>query len=285
LSVEYHLYKCRSILKRIKHENILAISLRLYVPLTYSGIRMNMDILSSQDNKQVNTYTANRSASLRKKLFIWQEECLDVWFENNCRGIINVVTGAGKTVFALGAIARLESMLADDSGRILKIKIVVPKIFLANQWSQVLKEDLGVSNTDIGIFSGVRKDPYHRRFMIYVVNSARNTLSQHIAEDYQNNNPILLIADECHHYGSDENAHIFDFVSTIPEFDATSKYFSLGLSATPKTTNYNEKIVPALGPEIFKYGFEDALNAKVINNFAIFNIKLNFSKLELGGIF
>ena len=215
-----------------------------------------------------------------KKLFEWQEECLDIWFKNDCRGIINVVTGAGKTVLALGAIARLENMLEIDTGPIIKVKIIVPKVFLANQWNQVLKEELGVSKDDIGIFSGVRKDPYHRKFMIYVVNSARYTLTQHIVEDYQNKNPILLIADECHHYGSEENAHIFDFISKIPEFLVSSRYFSLGLSATPETINFEERIVPALGPEIFKYGFADALNAKVINNFAIFNIKLNFSRIE-----
>jgi len=239
-----------------------------------------MDLFINQDKKREKTTTTNSSGALRKKMFKWQEECLDIWFGNDCRGIINVVTGAGKTVFALGAIARLENMLANDTGLILKVKIIVPKVFLANQWNHVLKEDLGVSKDDIGIFSGARKDPYHRKFMIYVVNSARYTLSQHIAEDYQNKNPILLIADECHHYGSEENAHIFDFVSKIPEFSSSSRYFSLGLSATPETINFEERIVPVLGPEIYKYGFADALNAKVINNFAIFNIKLNFSHIE-----
>ena len=238
-----------------------------------------MDLFINQDKKRENM-ASECSSPLQKRMFEWQEECLDIWFGNDCRGIINVVTGAGKTVFALGAIARLENMLANDTDRVLKVKIIVPKVFLANQWNQVLREDLGVLKEDIGIFSGARKDPYHRKFMIYVVNSARYTLTQHIAEDFQNKNPILLIADECHHYGSKENAHIFDFASKIPELSSSSGYFSLGLSATPETINFKERIVPALGPEIFKYGFAEALNAKVINNFAIFNIKLNFSHIE-----
>ncbi len=239
-----------------------------------------MELFISQDKKSTDIATADNSGILEKKMFEWQEECLDIWFKNDCRGIINAVTGSGKTVLALGAIARLEKIPANEKGRILKVKIIVPKVFLANQWYQVLKEDLRVPENDIGIFSGARKDPYHRKFMIYVVNSARYTLTQHIAEDYQNKNPILLIADECHHYGSEENAHIFDFVTKIPGFILSSGYFSLGLSATPETINFDERIVPALGPEIFKYGFEDALNAKVINNFAIFNIKLNFTQIE-----
>lgn len=238
-----------------------------------------MNLFDHQEKKREKMITASPN-SLLKKLFEWQEECLDIWFENDCRGIINVVTGAGKTVFALGAVARLENMLAKEPDCILKIKIIVPKVFLAHQWNQALKEELGVLKEDIGLFSGVRKDPYHRKFMIYVVNSARYSLTQHIAEDFKNKNSILLIADECHHYGSKENAHIFDFASTIPEISSSSRYFSLGLSATPETINFEERIVPVLGPEIFKYGFSEALNAKVINNFAIFNIKLNFNSIE-----
>ena len=37
-----------------------------------------------------------------KTLFPWQQKCLALWFKNGCRGIVNVVTGAGKTLLALG---------------------------------------------------------------------------------------------------------------------------------------------------------------------------------------
>ncbi|MDD3269729.1 MAG: DEAD/DEAH box helicase [Syntrophomonadaceae bacterium] len=223
---------------------------------------------------------SNIYGSLRKNLFPWQVECLNVWFQNQGQGIVNVVTGAGKTVLALGAIARLEYALSSEPVHCLKIKIVVPKVFLANQWAQILQDDLAVPREDIGIYSGAHKDLPHRKYMIYVVNSARYTLARHLLEDYREGNAILLIADECHHYSSPENSRIFDFTKYFPAGVSPSRYYALGLSATPETAAYQEKLVPALGPEIFKYGFADALNANIISSFSIFNLKLKFTQYE-----
>ena len=223
--------------------------------------------------------TSNVYGRVKKTLFAWQKECLDIWFDNHCKGVVNVVTGAGKTILALGAIARLEYIYAEQAP-CLKIKIVVPKVFLANQWIKSLQDDLAVSKKDIGVYSGVHKDPPSRKYMIYVVNSARTTLAQHILNDYHHGSSILLIADECHHYCSPENSRIFEFIAQIPLKDQALRYYALGLSATPETATYNETLLPALGPEIYKYSFVEALNANIISSFAIFNIKLNFTPAE-----
>ncbi len=223
--------------------------------------------------------TARVYGQLKKKLFTWQEECLDIWFDNQCKGVVNVVTGAGKTILALGAIARLEYIHQKPSSA-LKIKIIVPKVFLANQWVKSLQDDLAVSRDDIGVYSGVHKDPPSRKYMIYVVNSARATLAQQILSDYHQGSTILLIADECHHYCSPENSRIFDFIAQIPSQGQATRYYALGLSATPETATFNETLLPALGPEIYKYSFVEALNADIISPFAIFNIKLNFTPDE-----
>jgi len=220
------------------------------------------------------------NTQLKKQLFSWQKECLDLWIDNQGKGIINVVTGAGKTILALGAIARLESVLSPEQTPCLKIKIVVPKVFLANQWVQSLQEDLDAAKEDIGIYSGVHKDPPTRKYMVYVVNSARHTLAQHLLDDFHKGNSILLIADECHHYSSPENSRIFDYISQIQTKTQGPHYYALGLSATPETVNFNEKLVPALGQEIFKYGFTEALNDNIISSFAIFNMKLKFTPDE-----
>ena len=45
------------------------------------------------------------------RLYDWQEECLDRWFANNGRGIVQAVTGSGKTLLALTAANRLEKTL------------------------------------------------------------------------------------------------------------------------------------------------------------------------------
>ena len=37
------------------------------------------------------------------ELYAWQKACLKQWNKNRYHGIVNVVTGAGKTVLALAA--------------------------------------------------------------------------------------------------------------------------------------------------------------------------------------
>src|SRR5215213_2972189 len=38
----------------------------------------------------------------------WQQQCVDAWFDNGKRGVIKVVTGAGKTILALAIAERLQ---------------------------------------------------------------------------------------------------------------------------------------------------------------------------------
>lgn len=239
-----------------------------------------MPFLDKQTSSESIKSSPSFYSQVKKPLFAWQKECLDIWFQNRGKGVVNVVTGAGKTILALGAIARLEYSLPKEQASALKIKVVVPKVFLANQWVKSLQDDLAVSKDDIGVYSGLHKDPPSRKYMIYVVNSARTTLSQHILTDYHQGSSILLIADECHHYSSPENSRIFDFIAQISIKDQAPHYYALGLSATPKTATFNETLLLTLGPEIYKYSFVEALNANIISPFAIFNIKLNFTPDE-----
>lgn len=239
-----------------------------------------MPFFHKQTSAEAAEPTADVYGQVKKPLFAWQKECLDIWFHNQGKGVVNVVTGAGKTILALGAIARLEYILLTEQAPALKIKIVVPKVFLANQWVKSLQDDLAVSRDDIGVYSGMRKDPPSRKYMIYVVNSARTTLSLQILSDYHQGSSILLIADECHHYCSPENSRIFEFITQIPSKDQATRYYALGLSATPETATFNETLLPALGPEIYKYSFVEALNANIISSFAIFNLKLKFTPDE-----
>ncbi|MHB8072261.1 DEAD/DEAH box helicase [Desulfosporosinus fructosivorans] len=239
-----------------------------------------MPFFHKQTSAKSTKSSPNFYSQIKKPLFTWQKECLDIWFQNRGKGVVNVVTGAGKTILALGAIARLEYLLFAEQAPTLKIKIVVPKVFLANQWAKSLQDDLAVSKDNIGVYFGLHKDPPSRKYMIYVVNSARATLSQHILDDYYQGSSIFLIADECHHYSSPENSRIFEFIAQIPLKDQAPHYYALGLSATPETATFNETLLPALGPEIYKYSFVEALNANIISSFAIFNLKLKFTPNE-----
>ncbi|MCD8105123.1 MAG: DEAD/DEAH box helicase family protein [Lachnospiraceae bacterium] len=69
-------------------------------------------------------------------LYQWQEECLERWLEGGGRGIVQAVTGSGKTRLALCAIDALEEKL----GRRVLVKIVVPTSSLMRQWARALRE-------------------------------------------------------------------------------------------------------------------------------------------------
>jgi len=196
---------------------------------------------------------------------------LDIWAQNGYRGIVNAVTGSGKTFLALSAIKKLET----ESIRKLRVKIVIPQTFLAAQWKGELKHHIGAKSAEVGIYSGKRRE-HNRKYMIYVINSARYNLARHILADINSGYSVLLIADECHHYGSTENSRIFDFYKVI---DKSAPYYSLGLSATPEIVNFNTISIP-LGREIYNYDLGKALRDRIISHFIVFNVMLNFTNKE-----
>lgn len=53
-------------------------------------------------------------------------------------------------------------------------------------------------------------------------------------------------------------------------------YYSLGLSATPYSAHFKTVLIPALGSEIYRFGFNNALSEGIINPFTVFNIALTF---------
>jgi len=223
--------------------------------------------------------TANRRQSIKKipgmntimSLYEWQTDCLKAWARNGYRGIVNAITGSGKTVLALAAVKRL----AEVSDRELRVKIVVPQTFLAAQWKDEVRRQLGANATDVGIYSGTRKDQ-GRKYTVYVINSARYSLARHVISDINDGFSVLLIADECHHYGSKENNRIFDFYKVIGE---SAPYYALGLSATPEIVDF-KAISEPLGREIYYYDLGRALRDRIISRFLLFSIRLDFKGHE-----
>jgi superfamily II DNA or RNA helicase len=112
--------------------------------------------------------------------------------------------------------------------------------------------------------------------MIYVINSARYNLARHILTDINNGHSVLLIADECHRYGSRENNRIFDFYNVL---ENDTSYYALGLSATPEIADYRAISVP-LGKEIYCYDLAKALHDRVISRFILFCVGISFTYSE-----
>jgi superfamily II DNA or RNA helicase len=206
------------------------------------------------------------------RLYPWQKDCLSRWFENNGRGVAAVATGAGKTRLALEAVRVLSKQ--SDCGE-LRVKIVVPKQFLARQWRADIMRTLNTPRSDIALFDGLIKENTNRPFVIYVINTARQKISRHILHVMLHGNRVLLICDECHHFTSDENSRVFDFYPQIPA-DAFNHYYAMGLSATPKEDTDGKAALPAIGEIIYRYNLRQASKNNITADYSVFNIRTEF---------
>lgn len=193
----------------------------------------------------------------------WQELALSKWVESGCRGIVEVVTGGGKTVFALAALRVWRE--SNPEGAVL---VLVPTQSLQDQWAIALEIEAGIPRDRICIWG---EDAWRPAclFHVMVVNTAR-TKAQWLAERV---NSLLVIADECHRYGSPENSKAI----------AVTKSASLGLTATAERDSddaLDTTLIPLLGEIIFKYNIEEAVRDEVVSDFDIVNVRAFFLPSE-----
>lgn len=194
------------------------------------------------------------------KLRSWQEEALRLWSQR-FRGVVSVVTGGGKTFFALMCVIKF--LKKHPAGQVL---VIVPTIALQDQWSIEISSVLGVNDEKISHFPDKKARP--NTFNILVINTARN-----IDKSLFLKNPSFLIVDECHKAGSNENSKALAFESCA----------ELGLSATPKRENdtgFEDFIEPKLGSIIYEYSYGEAFKDGVISNFNLTNIRTNLRGKE-----
>jgi superfamily II DNA or RNA helicase len=209
--------------------------------------------------------TSDGGWKLRLEPRAWQRGALARWSENQ-RGVVSVVTGGGKTIFAFLCIGAFRQKYKD--GHII---ILVPTVTLLDQWYVSLQTEFGVPEGDIACYSGEEKAERPARINLLVINTAR-TLVKTLAA----NKPRLLIVDECHRAGSPENAKALH-----GRFEG-----ALGLSATPEREydeGFKQYVVPAVGPVIYEYDYVQAAIDKVITPFDLVNVQIDFlphEKLE-----
>jgi superfamily II DNA or RNA helicase len=181
----------------------------------------------------------------------------------NGRGVVSVVTGAGKTAFALLAFERLRQDSPD-----LRLVVVVPTIALLDQWVVALTADLGLPASDVAAFSGESKPRKPRTANVIVINTART-----MADVVVDTSDCLFVVDECHRAGAPENAKALN----------TQARYRLGLSATPVRDfddGFERWVEPALGPIIYEYGYAEALADGVIAPLTLHNFHFSLSDAE-----
>lgn len=200
------------------------------------------------------------------RLLSWQANALAKWEAAGQRGIVEAVTGTGKTYLGMGIIHKLET-----SGQRFSPLIVVPTIPIMEQWCEKLsrvfpgKKVATIGGGTNGDFSSPLTVAVVAVINSLVLNQAKK-LNELLDHCRMGSTKSLLIADECHHYAE---APVFSKLLQFP-FDWT-----LGLSAT--VGRYE---VPGLGRVICEYKFQDACRDGLIPPFDLVNVDMKLTTRE-----
>ncbi|MDP9356766.1 MAG: DEAD/DEAH box helicase [Chloroflexota bacterium] len=155
----------------------------------------------------------------------YQDEAVAAWLQHQGRGVIVLPTGAGKTVVALMAAARLG----------LRTLVVAPTIELLHQWRAALAERLGYPLEEIGVVGGGKRTV--RDLTVITFDSA--AMPQRRLDGFG-----LLIVDEVHHLPARGYRVIAGKVNAP---------FRMGLSATPeRSDDGHEALDHLIGPIVFR---------------------------------
>jgi len=176
--------------------------------------------------------------STDRELYRWQLDALVSWLRCGRRGVIEAVTGSGKTDVAIAAAA-------DALRRGRFVLVVVPSRVLMEQWHGRLMA--AIPGAQIGRLGDSGKD----------VPAACDVLvtTRHSAAAYK---PIppgkaggLLIADECHGLGGGILRR-----ALLPQYEER-----LGLTATLERSDdaVTDLLLPYFGGICYRYGFEQAI--------------------------
>ena len=209
------------------------------------------------------------------KLYSWQEECIERWFQEKYRGTAKVVTGGGKTILALAVAQKLQNEVKSE----LRVAIVVPTVVLMHQWYDELIDKGNLPRYAIGRLGGGHKDEFKdHRILIAVLASAHKQLEQ-LVRSGRHHTRLLLIADECHRAGATQMSKVFK----------TPRAYNLGLSATPERADEedeanagydNSLLGKELGPIICDFNLRKALELGVVPRFTIRHYGIPLTQVE-----
>lgn len=178
---------------------------------------------------------------MERELYSWQKEALDVFMQTK-QLIVNVCTGAGKTIYAIEAIKRIRELDPD-----VNILIVAPKIvILETVWLKELNK-AGLGPNVVGVYYGYAHE-FSKITLTTVASIPR--LDMGIFQ--------VIIADEIHNMMSTNLLKLLRH-----KFD-----YKLGLSASIKHIDQRHwKLLEYFKYNIYEYGMRQAITDGIINKF------------------
>jgi superfamily II DNA or RNA helicase len=215
----------------------------------YGALR---DVLDSRDDAyedRVGTWSP-LSLSTTYELRDYQRDALDAWHRADRRGVVELPTGAGKTVVAIAAMVALE----------LPTLVVVPTIDLLNQWRRELEAEFDV---EVGQFGGGEQRQAPVTVSTYD--------SAYLRADEVGGDFGLVVFDEVHHLGGEGYRDIARLLAAPAR---------LGLTATFERPDGAHEVVEELvGPRVSRLDVDD-LAGEHLADYDIKRIEVSLSGAE-----
>lgn len=199
-----------------------------------------------------------RAALDALELRAWQAEALAAW-STSCRGVVEAVTGTGKTRLAIAAARTV----LDVGGRVL---VLVPTLELVDQWQAALREL--IPGARVGRLGGGRRDDLHDHDVVLA--------TPHSAADVPIEPPPgvpgLLVADEAHRYGAPTWGRALK--EDLP--------LRLALTATYERGDDGvaDVLEPYFGEVVFRYRYDRAVADGTVAPFALALVGVELSDEE-----
>ena len=194
----------------------------------------------------------------KRKLRFYQQDALDSWFENDCRGIFELATGTGKTFTALKCLEKLYKR--ED----IVCIIACPLIYLVEQWTNDIKKFPIFENVYkiYGANANWKKELSDLMFDLdlgiiddSIIVTTHNTFSSDsfIEALSKCNKKLCVIVDEMHHLGAEKFSEGLRLINYN---------YRLGLSATPSVYMNDEAtdfLMDYFGGIVSSFTIKDAL--------------------------
>ena len=190
----------------------------------------------------------------------WQAAAFNAWATAGERGIVEAITGTGKTI--VGAYAAAYVL---DYG--YKVAVTVPTLDLMDQWIDQLEsciDDVIIGRMGDGSHDAIEDVDV----LVATINSGSKKYLR------CENGETMIIADEVHRMGSPT-------FQLALEDDMSSR---LGLTATLERTNdtgVDDVLLPYFGSVVHSYGYADALGDGVLAPFRLAFVGAEFTADEL----
>ncbi len=170
----------------------------------------------------------------------YQRAAVDAWLRTEGRGVVVLPTGAGKTVVAFDAIARMS----------VRTLVVVPTIELLRQWRSELTTRLGLEDGAVGIVGGGERSVGP----ITVITYDSAAMPRRKLDGFG-----LLVFDEAHHLPANS------YRAIVAKAHAP---WRLGLSATLERADERHlDLATLIGPVVYERAAEDLAAEKHIAAF------------------